>query len=386
MVNRKLKMLLRFYLRLLLTILLACANSACQLPFQNGQISDLPERTFEMQDANETVGIIEVYDPYALEFFKPNTLISVRGKGFDWLEGPVWIPKHNFLLFSDIPKNIIGKFDINNGTSVYLKDVGFDKPSNRGPGANGLLLNKQNQLVIMRTGSREVALMNSDISAPQNSFMTLASHYKTTTNTMQLNSTNDGVLHSDGSIYFTDPPIGLDVVFNRQGQLVEKFPQANKTKQKLKQKRIQQTPFAGIYRLSVDGELTLLDDTLTVPNGIAFSPDEKVLYVAVSDKSASAWFAYDVLESGLLANKREFFNVQHLIGKGGHQGYPDGMAVHSSGVIFATGPGGVWLFDQQGKVLAKIKTGLLTSNCTFTTDEKYLFITADDYLLSVPLI
>jgi gluconolactonase len=349
--------------------------SACQ---SSSNINKETAGLFIMPDANETIGSVEIYHPRALEFITKETLISVRGKDFSWVEGPVWVKDHNFLLFTDIPKNIIRKFDAENGTSVYLENVGFDKPSNKGPGANGLLLNKQNQLVMMRSGNRTVAVMNSDINRPKTDFTTLASHH----NNMRLNSTNDATMHSDGSIYFTDPPIGLDFVFDNNGALVAKHQRANK----VVNKRIQQTPYAGVYRLSTTGELTLLDDTLTVPNGIGFSPDEKTLYVAVSDKEASAWFAFDVLENGMLANKREFYNTQHLIGKEGEQGYPDGMAVHSSGVIFATGPGGVWLFDQQGKVLAKIKTGLLTSNCAFSTDEQYLFITADDYLLSIPLI
>lgn len=367
-------MLRHLYHKQLKIIALTFVISACQSATNIDRKND---SSFILPDTNETIGSVEIYHPQALNFITKKTLISVRGKGFSWVEGPVWIKEHNFLLFTDIPKNIIRKFDIENGTSVYLENVGFDKPSNKGPGANGLLVNKQNQLVMMRTGSRAIAVMDSDINAPKNSFTTLASHYQN----MQLNGTNDGVMHSDGSIYFTDPPIGLDFVFDNNSQLVAKHRHANK----VVNKRIQETPYAGIYRLSTSGELTLLNDTLTVPNGIGLSPDEKTLYVAVSDKKASAWFAFDVRENGTLTNKQKFYDTQHLIGKEGDQGYPDGMAVHSSGVIFATGPGGVWLFDQQGKVLAKIKTGLLTSNCTFSTDEQYLFITADDYLLSIPL-
>jgi len=367
-------MLRHLYHKQLKIIALTFVISACQSATNIDRKND---SSFILPDTNETIGSVEIYHPQALNFITKKTLISVRGKGFSWVEGPVWIKEHNFLLFTDIPKNIIRKFDIENGTSVYLENVGFDKPSNKGPGANGLLVNKQNQLVMMRTGSRAIAVMDSDINAPKNSFTTLASHYQN----MQLNGTNDGVMHSDGSIYFTDPPIGLDFVFDNNSQLVAKDRHANK----VLNKRIQETPYAGIYRLSTSGELTLLNDTLTVPNGIGLSPDEKTLYVAVSDKKASAWFAFDVRENGTLTNKQKFYDTQHLIGKEGDQGYPDGMAVHSSGVIFATGPGGVWLFDQQGKVLAKIKTGLLTSNCTFSTDEQYLFITADDYLLSIPL-
>lgn len=373
---------MKFYRRHICTIVIFFIIFACQSSKILAQAVDLEavqahSHAFILPDAEETIGSVEIYHPRALEFITEESLISIRGKGFSWVEGPVWINEHNFLLFSDIPKNIIRKFDIKNGNSIYLDNVGFEQPSNKGPGANGLLLNKQNQLVIMRTGSRAVALMNSDINAPKNSFITLASHYKD----MQFNGTNDAVLHSDGSIYFTDPPIGLDLVFDIDGQLKAK----NKHAQNKRNKRIQQTPFAGVYKLSITGEITLVDDTLTVPNGIALSVDEKTLYVSVSDTAASAWYAFDVLIDGSLANKRKFYDAQHLIGNPGEQGYPDGMAVHSSGVIFASGPGGVLVFDERGTVLAKIRTGLQTSNCTFTSDEKYLFITADDYLLSIAL-
>lgn len=360
-------------LKIIIVSLLFFAFSACQIVENANQ----NESVLFLPDADETIGIIEIYDDRAYNYINEETLISVRGKGFDWVEGPVWVKEHNFLLFTDIPQNIIRKFDPISGLSIYMKNVGFDEPSDKGPGANGLLINQDNQLVLMRTGNRTVSLLDSDIKSPTNNFIPLASHYQQ----MRLNGTNDGVFDSKGSLYFTDPPIGLDTVFNNKNRLVEK-----QYKWKLtKPRRVQETSFAGVYRLSPQGKLQLVDDTLTVPNGIGLSPDESIAYVAVSDKKVSAWYAFDVLENGMLANKRIFYDSQHLLGVTGEQGLPDGMAVHSSGVIFATGPGGVWLFDEDGKVLAKIKTGLLTSNCTFTTNEKYLFITADDYLLSIPL-
>ena len=97
------------------------------------------------------------------------------------------------------------------------------------------------------------------------------------------------------------------------------------------------------------------------------------------------WLAYDVQEDGRLANKRVFYDAIELLGKDGEQGMPDGMAVHSSGLVFATGPGGVWLFKPSGEVLAKIRTGRLTANCTLSADEKTLFITAHDTLMTFPL-
>ncbi|TYK66232.1 SMP-30/gluconolactonase/LRE family protein [Colwellia echini] len=364
------------------TLLITACQSSTQSLTQS--ISDATEKKppFTLPNSNETIGSIEIYQGEALQLLDKNAQVSVRGSGFSWAEGPVWVDDGSYLLFSDIPKNLIRKFSVEHGNEIYLENTGFIEPSNKGPGSNGLLINQDNQLVLLQTGERQVSLMQAPLNKPEARFTTLVNNYQG----MRLNGTNDGVFDRQGNLYFTDPVIGLDVIFetnntSQEKKLIEKHYKKPLTREK----RVQQTPFAGVYRLSVDGKLTLVDDTLTVPNGIALSPDDKTLYISVSDKSASAWFAYDVQENGSLTNKREFFNAQHLIGQPEQQGLPDGMAVHSSGVVFATGPGGVWLFDPEGKVLAKIKTGLATSNCTFTSDEKTLFITADDYLLSVPI-
>jgi gluconolactonase len=370
---------INYFFKCTFILVLSFAINACQ----TANILDKEVTpSFILPDNDEILGTVEIYHQEALALFDQNTLISVRGKGFDWVEGPVCVDDGNYLLFSDIPKNIIRKFSLEHGNEIYLENSGFITPSNKGPGSNGLLLNQNNQLVLLQTGERQVSFMQAPLNQPQARFTTLVNNYQG----MRLNGTNDGVFDQLGNLYFTDPSIGLDVIFetnnaSQEKKLIEKHYKKPLTREK----RVQQTPFAGVYRLSVDGELTLIDDTLTVPNGIALSPDDKTLYVSVSDRNASAWFAYDVQENGSLTNKREFFNAQNLIGQPEQQGFPDGMAVHSSGVVFATGPGGVWLFDPEGKVLAKIKTGLATSNCTFTTDEKTLFITADDYLLSVPI-
>jgi gluconolactonase len=141
----------------------------------------------------------------------------------------------------------------------------------------------------------------------------------------------------------------------------------------------------GVYHLNGKGELSLLDDQLSFPNGVSLSPDEKTLYVAVSDPKNAVWLAYSVLEQGKVANKRVFYDATDLVGVKGEQGLPDGMVVHSSGKIFATGPGGIWLFSPQGEVLAKIRTGRLTANCTLSKDENFLFITAHDTLMTLAL-
>ena len=278
---------------------------------------------------------IEIFDNSALAIIDPAVSIDILADGFSWTEGPVWVAEGEYLLFSDIPNNRIYKYSDDEGLSTYLD------PS----GATGLYSDDY---------------MAASLSAPESKFKTMASEYKG----QRLNSPNDGVFDALGNLYFTDPPYGLE--------------KANQDPRK-------QLLFNGIFLFNTSGELILLDDQVSYPNGIILSKDEQTLIVAVSDHEKPHWLAYDVSAGGTLQNKRLWYDASHLLNQEGEQGLPDGMVVHSSGVIFATGPGGVWLFDQHGKVLAKIRTGQLTSNCTLNTDESQLYITADDYLMSIKL-
>jgi len=137
--------------------------------------------------------------------------------------------------------------------------------------------------------------------------------------------------------------------------------------------------------LSPAGEVTLADDSILYPNGIVLSTDESSVFVAASDSSAAKWYQFDLDDSGIFSNKRVFFDATNLIGKEGENGLPDGMVMHSNGYLFATGPGGVFIFKQNGELLAKIRTGKATANCTLSADEKTLYMTAHDTLMSVPL-
>ena len=119
------------------------------------------------------------------------------------------------------------------------------------------------------------------------------------------------------------------------------------------------------------------------PNGIAFSPDEKILYVANSDPENAIWMAYTLNGDGLIQSKKVFYNATSLVKK--EAGLPDGLKVDSNGNIFATGPGGVWIFNDEGRVLGKIRTGQATSNCAFGNNDKVLYITADMYVMKVNL-
>ncbi len=178
----------------------------------------------------------------------------------------------------------------------------------------------------------------------------------------KLNSPNDAVYHSNGDLYFTDPPYGLVKNMN------------DSTKE---------IPFQGVYRLKKTGVLELLTKELSRPNGIAFSADEKKLYVANSDSLHAVWMQYDVNEKGFLENGTVFYDASSLTAK--EKGLPDGMKSDEAGNLYAAGPGGIWIFNPSGKVLGKIRTGQATSNCAFNKDQSALFITADMYLIRVKM-
>lgn len=294
---------------------------------------------------------VDILDERANALLSADTSVEVLGEGYGWSEGPVWVKEGGYLLFSDIPNHRVHKYVPGEPVSVYLEDSGF---------SNGLLINHDNELVLMQSRMRGVAKMQAPLLEPKAQYMALTERFEG----KRLNSPNDVALYKDGSLYFTDPPYGLP----KQLDDPEK-----------------ELDFQGVYRLDAQGQLSLLDKTLSFPNGIAFSRDYRALYVAVSDPKAARWYRYDVGEDGSLSGRTILFDASDLIGQENIQGLPDGLKVHSSGMIFATGPGGVFVFDQDGKVIAKIRTPFATANCAFSADEKVLYMTAHKYLLAVKL-
>lgn len=304
---------------------------------------------------------IEVLDDEALQFLDADTKIEVVGSGFSWTEGPLWIEEGKYLLFSDIPNNKVFKLDTDGKIETYLHPSGYlgEQFEGEEPGSNGLLLNPKGELVLMQHGERRVAKMEAPLNSPQAKFSVLASHYKN----KRFNSPNDGTFDKNGNLYFTDPPYGLPKRMDDPNKELE---------------------VQGVYCLRTSGEVILVD-TLSRPNGISFSPDGTKLYVAVSDPGHAVWYQYDVVAPGEIKNKQLFYDVTTLVGQEGQQGLPDGMKMHSKGYLFATGPGGLWIFNKKAKPIARIHTGQATANCAFTSDEKTLYLTADDYLLKVGL-
>jgi len=307
----------------------------------------------------ETVGSVERIDSRLDDLVPQDAVLEVLASGFEWSEGPLWVG--DGVLFSDIPNNAVYRWSEEDGLMLYLQPSGYTGTDERGgeAGSNGLILNAEGGLVLAQHGDRRIAQMSAPLDAPVPEYETLADRY----DGQRFNSPNDLVYHSSGTLYFTDPPYGLS-----RG---ESDPQ-------------KELSFQGVYRLGTDGNVTLLDSTLTRPNGIAFSPDEKTLYVANSDPQNPVWIAYDVTENGLLANRRVFFDAAHLAAEG-RPGLPDGLKVDVGGNLFATGPGGVLVLSPDGTHLGTLNTGQATSNCAFGEDGAALFVTADMHLLRVKL-
>lgn len=333
---------------------------------QRGKSSDEPTKTIPIGNETDTAVTskfsIEILDDTAKDILDSNAEITILASGFEWTEGPLYIEDGDYLLFSDIPNNKVYKLDAENDTITYLHPSGFSGDAFTGaePGSNGLLLSPEGELVLMQHGNRQVAKMNTSLSNPKEDYSALADNYKG----KRFNSPNDACYDSMGNLYFTDPPYGLPGQMNDPEKELD---------------------FQGVYCLLTTGELLLVDATNTRPNGLGISPDGKSLYVAISDPEQAIWNKYSINSPGIVSDKIKIADATHLVGQKNEPGLPDGLKVNRQGIIFATGPGGLWIFNPEGKAIARIRTGQKTANCAFGKDEKRLFMTADDYILAVDL-
>lgn len=305
----------------------------------------------------EPIGAITRHDPTFDALVPADAKLERIATGFEWSEGPVWSKKGQFLLFSDIPNNAVMKWMDGEGLSRHLKPSGYTGSAPRGgeTGSNGLLFDAEGRLVLCQHGDRRVARLGDD-----GSFATLADRFEG----KRFNSPNDAVFKSNGDLYFTDPPYGLEKGIEDPARELD---------------------FQGVYRLSKEGALSLVTRELTRPNGIGFSPDEKVLYVANSDPEKAVWMAFDVQPDGSVANGRVFFDATPWV-KEMKKGLPDGLKVDQAGNIFATGPGGIHVFSPQGKLLGTIDPGEATANCAFGgPDGTTLYVASDMNLCRIKL-
>jgi len=301
-----------------------------------------------------TLGSIERLDPALDSLLPAGAQIEKLAGGFEWAEGPVWNRRSKTLLFSDVPRNVVFEWKEAVGTRDFLYRSGFTGTLTRSgePGSNGLTFDSEVRRVLCMHGDRMVARLEE-----HGKITVLAADYLN----RRLNSPNDLVLNAKGDLYFTDPPYGL----------AKQNEDPNK-----------ELLFNGVYLLRRTGELVLLTRDLTFPNGVALSPDEKTLYVAVSDPARPAIMAYPLRPDGTCEAGHVFFDAAPLMAAGG-KGLPDGLKVDLQGNLFATGPGGVLVLSPAAKHLGTIRTGEATANCAWGDDGSMLYITADMYLCRV---
>jgi gluconolactonase len=272
--------------------------------------------------------------------------------GFQFTEGPLWRPPRA-LWFSDVVGNVVRQWSEDGKITEILRPGGYKgpaPPSGAFIGPNGMIAGADGSVLLCQHGYRRIVRIAKD-----RGISVLADRFEG----KRLNSPNDLVYRSDGSLYFTDPPYGL----TKQDDDPQK-----------------ELNFNGVFRLK-DGKLQAVIRDLTRPNGIAFSPDQKTLYIANSDEKHKVWMRYDVGEDGIPRNGRVFFDVTAE----SEDGLPDGMKSDALGNLYCAGPGGLWVFSPSGKHLGTIKPGETPANCNWGDDGKTLYITARTGLYRIRL-
>ena len=301
------------------------------------------------------VGIVRI-DKKFDALVPKDAVLEKLGDGYNWVEGPAWNRKGRYLLFSDIPANSIYMWKEGKGMSLFMKPSGYtgkEPFTGREPGSNGLTYDLDGRLVICEHGDRRVTRVEAD-----GHKAVLAGTY----DGKRFNSPNDVVFTSNGDMYFTDPAFGLPKGFEDPGRELD---------------------FCGVYRVTPDGKVTLLTKDIKRPNGIAFSPDEKKVYITDDNPDKYAWWVFDVNKDGTIANGRIFYDATEL--RKTKPGAPDGLRIDKHGNIFSSGPGGIQVFAPDATLLGMLETGVPTSNCAWGEDGSVLFITANTAIYRIKL-
>ena len=311
-----------------------------------------PKPAVEPDTGGGAVGSIVRLDP-AFDALVPRAAqIEKLAGGFQFIEGPLWFPA-GYLWFSDVVGNVVRQWSPDGKVVEILRPGGYDKndaPPGSFIGPNGMIADRDGAVLLCQHGNRRIVRIGKD-----RAVSVLVDRFEG----KRLNSPNDLVYKSDGSLYFTDPPYGLI----KQDEDPQK-----------------ELLFNGVFRLA-GGKLQAVVRDLTRPNGIAFSPDEKILYIANSDEKRKVWMRYDVLPDGSVTNGRMFFDVTAEK----EDGLPDGMKVDANGNLYCAGPGGIWVFSPDGKHLGTIKPPETPANCNWGDDGKTLYITARTGLYRIKL-
>ena len=304
----------------------------------------------EDKPAYPAFGTIERLDPRLDKLIPKDAKMEKLAEGLTWAEGPLWIKDGGFLICSDVPQNTVFKWkEGDTKLSVFMTPSGYTgtKPRGGEPGSNGLAIDASGRIIMCEHGDRRISRVEKD-----GKKTTLADKY----DGKRFNSPNDVVVRKNGDIYFTDPPYGLVKNWDDPARELD---------------------FCGVFRISAkDGAVSLMTKELVRPNGLAFSPDEKILYVAQSDGEKPIIMAYEVKDDGTLGAGKVFFDAKPLK-KPGKKGAPDGMKVDKDGNLFATGPGGILIIAPDGTHLGTLDTGVATANCNWGEDGTVLYICAD---------
>lgn len=311
---------------------------------------------FQINQENH-LGSIERISSDINKLIDLDSKIEILAEGFDWSEGPVWSKKLNSILFSDVPKNVIYKWNEKEGLSVFSKPIGYSGkvPNLKKAGTNGLTIDSEGNLIICMHGDRMIAKMENLNTEKLSSIIR-------SYNNKLLNSPNDLVYDSYGNLFFTDPPYGLLEGDND---------------------KLKEIPYNGVYKLSPNGDIELLIKNLTRPNGISISNDEKILYVANSDNNNPIIMKYELSKNGI-KNPKVFFDGKKLAKN--DIGLFDGLKVHPTGTVFATGPGGVLIIKENGDHIGTIRTEVRTANCAFDDKFEYLYMTSDMFLTRIKIL
>ena len=312
---------------------------------------------------DSAVGKIELYDTSAGRFIDSNAVIEVIGRHYLWSEGPVWVPAKQMLLFSAVRENKIYRWNGKDTPVAYLTPSGYTDTAYRDGenGSNGLALDKEGRLLLCQSGNRQVVRLNADLDSPRPVFTVLAPNFKG----RKFNSPNDLVADSKDNIYFTDPIYGLP---------------------KHEDDPTRELAFEGVYKISPNGKVTLLIDSILRPNGIALSLDGKILYIGSSRDGHPRWYIYpldssgDVKAGGVLMDGTEQWNKAKV------RQSADGFKIDKYGNLFAAGPDGINIISPAGELLGLIRIyNRPASNCAFNETKDVLYITAADLVLRVKL-
>jgi gluconolactonase len=338
-------------------IFVSCSNEEQDQPADSSPSTEAQTSETEQASSENYIGSVEMN---TAGIIADDAKIENLGGSFGWSEGPVWIAEDQRLLFTDVPGNVIWSYKDDEGLTKFLEPSGYsgEKPDWMGsPGANGLIRYGENEILLPSHGERGLYAMDLDTKEKR----LIVGEYEGKT----FNSPNDAVVHKSGVIFFTDPPYGL-----AEGD----------------ESDAKEIAFNGVYAYMPGGEVKLIDDKLTRPNGIILSPDGSTLYVANSDPEDTIWKTYPVADDGTVGDGEIFLDATADIAAG-ERGNADGMAVDTEGRLYATGPGGVLVISPEGERLGLIRTGKPVANVTFGgPDGNVLYMTSADILARVPTL